>query len=491
MLAHHDVPTLTQPGQRPVSRLSRGAPAPRGRRSCPARRARRRRGGPRRSRGRGRAMPVSARPEPGHRRKTSSWCSWEVPPLIAPPTRLALRASSSRGPSTRRARTREPKPGASRSMRACIRSANRSQSSRSQTPRMPPVAGVAHGRPAGRGCRPTTTRCPPATGWGRWSSSVRPAGTAARARRRPRPGRDASAICSTESATCTVPGAYAGAARPRDRAVEGPVDLDRATGRAGRRACPRAPARAGPRRRPAGRTGCGRDDVGDHGAARRRTRSPSTSADAGRAAVGRRRCRVDLGVAADLAAQRLAAAGPAPGRARRRRPRARGSRRSARASPAASPSARSRARRAGCRRGRRCRRAAAAASRPPNRVRPSSAAGVSRVFTKREATDRGAGGPGGRAPAGPAGTGVSRPPTRCGPIRSHSSHSRSQASPSPGCCASISAAVTSRSRCSRAQLAVRRRVAEHRRRVPPGQPVLLEPEGADRTARRPRAGRRR
>ena len=48
---------------------------------------------------------------------------------MAPPTRLASRASSSRGPRTRRARTRTPNPGASRSIRACIRSANRSQSS--------------------------------------------------------------------------------------------------------------------------------------------------------------------------------------------------------------------------------------------------------------------------------------------------------------------------------------------------------------------------
>ena len=48
--------------------------------------------------------PVAARPRiAGTGRKTSSWWSWEVPPLTAPPTRLALRASSSRGPSTRRA----------------------------------------------------------------------------------------------------------------------------------------------------------------------------------------------------------------------------------------------------------------------------------------------------------------------------------------------------------------------------------------------------
>ena len=54
---------------------------------------------------------VSARPSPGTGRKISSWCSWAVPPLIAPPIRLASRCSISRGPSTRRAMTRDPKPG--------------------------------------------------------------------------------------------------------------------------------------------------------------------------------------------------------------------------------------------------------------------------------------------------------------------------------------------------------------------------------------------
>ena len=86
-----------------------------GRRWCRGRRARRRRGGPRPSRGRARRSPVSARPSPGTGRKTSCWCSWAVPPLMAPPTRLASRASSSRGPRTRRAsdaRRRSPGPAA-------------------------------------------------------------------------------------------------------------------------------------------------------------------------------------------------------------------------------------------------------------------------------------------------------------------------------------------------------------------------------------------
>ena len=63
-------------------------------------------------------------------------------------------------PEDPRASTRDPKPGASRSIRACIRSANRSQSSRSQSPgccRRPRRARS----PAARGCRPTATRCRP------------------------------------------------------------------------------------------------------------------------------------------------------------------------------------------------------------------------------------------------------------------------------------------------------------------------------------------
>ena len=87
--------------------------------------------------------PVAARPRiAGTGRKTSSWWSWDVPPLTAPPTRLALRASSSCGPSTRRAPTRSPKPGARASMRACMRSAKRSRSSWSQRPVISPPASL-------------------------------------------------------------------------------------------------------------------------------------------------------------------------------------------------------------------------------------------------------------------------------------------------------------------------------------------------------------
>ena len=41
---------------------------------------------------------VSARPQPGTGRNTSCWCSCDVPPLMAPPTRLASSSSSCRGP---------------------------------------------------------------------------------------------------------------------------------------------------------------------------------------------------------------------------------------------------------------------------------------------------------------------------------------------------------------------------------------------------------
>ena len=84
---------------------------------------------------------------------------------------------------------------------------------------------------------------------------------------------------------------------------------------------------------------------------------------------------------------------------------------------------------------------------PSNRDHPTSVAGVSSVFTKsRPPTDRS------RAsmprPYLTGGNGVSRAPISWSPMRSHISHNRSQASPSPGCCCSIRSAVTARSRCS-------------------------------------------
>ena len=109
-----------------------------------------------------------------------------------------------------------------------MRSANRSQSSlASQTPRMPLVPRVVGRRAGARGCRPTSTRCPPATGSGRWSSSGRPAGTAAPAPGPPPPAPAPRSSSATLSATCTVPGCVRRGPRPRHRAVERPVDLDR------------------------------------------------------------------------------------------------------------------------------------------------------------------------------------------------------------------------------------------------------------------------
>ena len=81
----------------------------------------------------------------------------------------------------------------------------------------PLVAGVAQRWTAGRGCRPTSTRCPRASGSGRRSSSGRRAGTGRPARPGPRPGRAPRrpargsrrrARCrgSTAAATPTAPG---------------------------------------------------------------------------------------------------------------------------------------------------------------------------------------------------------------------------------------------------------------------------------------------
>ena len=74
-----------------------------------------------------------------------------------------------------------------------------------------------------RGCRPTSTRCRPATGSGRWWSSGRRAGTA-------RAGTAPAATCAErlgharrrESATWTVPGASAGGRGPGHRRRRAP-----------------------------------------------------------------------------------------------------------------------------------------------------------------------------------------------------------------------------------------------------------------------------
>ena len=175
-----------------------------------------------------------------------------------------------------------------------------------------------------------------------------------------RPGPSASVICSTESATWTVPGPCGRRGSPRDRPVERPVDLDR------RRVELERPHAAGD---PAGHV-VGVERAADRGRARRRRRPPrggrrDRSPSAVRTPAARPPRDVDaddLGVAPDLAAEAGEAAASA-WVSRRRRPRAPGSRRSGRASSSAAPSGRSRGRRAGCRRGRRCRPAGAAAPR--------------------------------------------------------------------------------------------------------------------------------
>ena len=163
----------------------------RGARGVPARRrrGRHRPGAPRPSRGRGRATPVSARPRPGTGRKTSCWCSWAVPPPTAPPIRLALRASSSRGP--------EDPPGedpAAEAGRQALDPVLHPVGEPLAVVAVPDaadaaVARVVRGLLRARGCRPTSTRCRRASGSGRWWSSGRPAGTARPGPRRPPPAR--------------------------------------------------------------------------------------------------------------------------------------------------------------------------------------------------------------------------------------------------------------------------------------------------------------
>ena len=184
----------------------------------------------------GRRAEVEARaprsrrgPAPGTGRKTSCWCSWAVPPPTAPPMRLALRASSSCGPSTRRARIRAAEPGGE-----------------PLEPGLHPVgeplavvavpdaadlavAGVGRGSAAGRGCRPRTTRCRRVSGSGRWWSSARPAGTAP-------PGSAPDATWPSASLHLRrpsrrrgrCPGAYAGSVSHGTGPLERPVDLHRA-----------------------------------------------------------------------------------------------------------------------------------------------------------------------------------------------------------------------------------------------------------------------
>ena len=240
-----------------VIRASRSAAAPgdgpvrRGRRSCRRLRARHRRGGRRRRRGRGRVRRSRLDPSPGTGRSTSSWRSRAVPPLMAPPMRLASRLSSSCGPRTRRSSTSEPNPGASFSKRACIRSANRSRSSWSQAPRMPsspasPRRFLGHvgvgphrlgagGRPrrVGGGHLPGQHERP-----GRDQPGARPGPS-------PRPCRRRCRRCARSRVPWPV-------RSPRAPVRRGPSRPSPSTGRAGSGACRGARGRVR-RRRPAGR----------------------------------------------------------------------------------------------------------------------------------------------------------------------------------------------------------------------------------------------
>ena len=253
-------------------------------------------------------MPVSARPGPGHRPEDQL--------LVQLGGAAVDRAADQVGVAgLQLARAEHPAgqdPGAEARARAarsaaCIRSANRSQSSRSQTPRTPPS-------PASRARLLRHVRVgPQRLGARRGAGGVggrhlageqeRPAGTAPAAT-----CASASDICSTESATWTVPGAYGGRDGPRHRPVERPVDLDRAGVQLEGAHAPRHPAPGGPRRRPGRRRGAGRR--------RRRpppgaaaNRSPPTGAHPGRPTVLDVDAERPRRVAADLAAQRLQPAG--------------------------------------------------------------------------------------------------------------------------------------------------------------------------------------
>ncbi len=123
---------------------------------------------------------------------------------------------------------------------------------------------------------------------------------------------------------------------------------------------------------------------------------------------------------------------------------------------------------------------------PPKRWRPRSAAGVSRSRTSWRPPARGSLTSPPRA-AFTGGNGVSRPP-----IRRPADPVPLRAQVHPG--AAVTRVQVVEPRRGHVAVAVEQRprpvgerVAEHRRRVPPGQPVLLEPEGPDRR----RGGRQR
>ena len=350
-----------------------------------------------RRRGRGPRCRVSARPSPGTGRKTSSWCSWDVPPLIAPPTRLASRASSSRGPSTRRARMRDAEargepldPGLHPvgEPLAVVVVPDAADAA---------VARVARRRAGARGCRPTSTRCPPGERVGSvvviWPASRKGCAGIAPARHlAERLGHLLDGVGDVDGARRRTAGAVAHGTGPLS--AQSTLTVPGSSWK-------RRIARDGPR----GQVLLGDQAAVEVGARPRRpapragaaNRSPS----AVRTPVARPRLDLDpghLGVAADLAAAGLEPVGQRLRSAGRRRPRAPGSRRSARASSSGCPSGPSPGASSGMSA---CPALPASSSRgasPPNRCRPRSAAGVSSVLTKpRPPTDRQ---PGQRAEAG-------------------------------------------------------------------------------------------
>ncbi len=188
-------------------------------------------------------------PIPGTGRNTSCWCSWAVPPLTAPPTRFALRASSSRGP--------EHPPGQDPARRSRAPALD---------PRLhavgEPFAVVVVPVPADpfRRRRRTGPLGDVGVGPHRLGAGRRPGGVAGRhlPGEHEGLGRDraatttcpsASSISPIASAMCTVPGAYAGAVSPRHRPVQRPVDLHRAGVELEGGPCPARPGRGRRRRR--------------------------------------------------------------------------------------------------------------------------------------------------------------------------------------------------------------------------------------------------
>src|SRR4051812_37748720 len=83
---------------------------------------------------------VSVRPSPGVGRKTSCWWIWAVPWLTAPPSRLALAASSAGGVKMWRARGSAREAGGRRSVSAPTRAPHRSPPPSAPPPRGAPPA---------------------------------------------------------------------------------------------------------------------------------------------------------------------------------------------------------------------------------------------------------------------------------------------------------------------------------------------------------------